>query len=158
MGDQMTALPFLTLDDLKRRGMRRVCGGCAACCHVIQVEEIGKGFRSRCPHLVERQGCAIWGGPGGPGGQPQVCATYRCAWAMGFGEPRDRPDKSGVLVDLRIPTLVSMEQPALYAIGVREGTEATPKARQAMKNIAQDAGRPVHLADRMMKVLEVVGV
>jgi len=157
MTNTTARLPFITLDELKRRGMRRVCGGCVACCYVIEVGELGKPFRTPCPHAIPGEGCAIWGGPGGPDGEPKTCKVYRCAWAMGFGEERDRPDRSGVLVDLRVPSMVSTDQPRLYAIGIREGDERTPKARQAMTNIAQDTGHAVHLADRMMNVLEVIG-
>lgn len=153
----MTQLPFLSLDDLRTRGMRRECGGCTACCYVIEVKELGKGFRKQCRHVVEGHGCGIWGGPGGPGGQPVVCARYRCAWAMGFGAEEDRPDKSGVLIDFRVPSIIDLEAtPALYAIGVQEGSEETPEARQAMSNVARDSGHPVNLADKMLNVLEVL--
>lgn len=153
-----STLPFITLEELKKTGMRRECGGCTACCYVIQVKQIGKQFRTKCPYSVEGQGCGIWSGPGGPGGQPQVCSTYRCAWAMGFGDQADRPDKTGILVDFRVPSVVDLNtHPAFYAIGLDEGDEDDPRAVQAMKNIARDSGWPVYLADKMMNVREVIG-
>jgi hypothetical protein len=76
---------------------------------------------------------------------------------MGFGKPEDRPDRSGVLVDFRTPSRVDVTQtPAFYAIGVRDGLEHTKRARIAMENISFDAGHPVHLADKMVNVLEVI--
>lgn len=156
-----STLPFISAAELKRTGMRRECGGCTACCYVIQVWAVGKPFRTKCPYVVEGQGCGIWsgpGGPGGPGGQPQTCSTYRCAWAMGFGEMKDRPDKTGILVDFRVPSTVDLDaQPAFYAIGIDAGDEDDPRAVVAMRNIARDSGWPVHLADQMMNVREVIG-
>lgn len=145
---------MISLSQMRRRGMRRECGGCTACCYVIAVEQLDKPFRCDCPHAAD--GCALWSGPGGPGGQPDVCASYRCAWAMGFGSEEDRPDKSGVLVDFRVDDVNNTQAvPALYAIGVNEGDERKQTARDAMTRISRDSGWFVHLADSQMRVLEV---
>jgi len=133
---------------MTRRVLTRECGGCTACCYVIKVEQLSKPFRSVCPFVVIGQGCGIWGGPGGPGGQPEVCAKYRCAWLSGYGDEEDRPDVSGILVDRR--------DLGLAAIGVREGYEKTPKARLAMERISRDAGELVTLTDRMLEPVEVI--
>lgn len=150
-----TVLPFYSVDDLRKIGMRRQCGGCGACCFVLDVPTVTR-FRTQCRHFVEGEGCGIWGGPGGPGGQPRICAVWRCAWAMGFGEETDRPDKSGILVEFSPRTSITLEPSAFYAIGVREGSERARKARAAMFHISHDTGFPVHLTDRDRNVLEVI--
>lgn len=153
-----TTLPFTSLDDLRKTGMRRECGGCTTCCFVVAVDELNKPFRSSCPHTIEGVGCGIWNGPGGPGGAPEACGAYRCAWAMGFGDEADRPDQSGVLIDFRVVSMIDVEEPpAFYAIGVRRGWEETPGAKRAMANVAKETGWSVHLADKDLNVLEVIG-
>ena len=132
----------------------RECGGCTACCYVVEVGELRKPFRSPCPHCVEGEGCTVWGGPGGPGGAPIVCGTYACEWMRGHGEEGDRPDRSRVLVDLR---LSKEGKPAYCAIGIEEGDEKKDPGRAALANIARDLGKPIHLTDKDLNVLEVIG-
>ena len=62
----------------------------------------------------------------------------------------------GILVDFRIFPVEEMGTLAFYAIGVHDGDESTPEARQAMENIARDTGWPIQLADRHLKGLEVI--
>ena len=141
---------MIPADELRTIGMRRECGGCTACCYVIEVPGL-TGFRSKCQHAVPGQGCRIWSGPGGPGGQPEICSQYRCAWAMGFGDEADRPDKSGLLVDFRVGNLLDVlagataESPAFYGIGLVDGMEDLDSFARAKANIERDTGWPVNL-------------
>lgn len=137
----------MEFEELRKIGPRRKCSGCTACCYVMPVAEIPCGFREACPFALPGVGCTIWGRT------PAVCRPYQCLWLAGFGEEDDRPDLSGVLVDLRLNDEGEFR---IVAIGVHEGDEDSLEARQAMENIARDTGQPVHLSDTMMETLEVI--
>jgi hypothetical protein len=142
-----------TLDELRKVPQSRACDGCTACCYIIDVPELGKPYRTHCKHECEA-GCALWQWrPGTPKGQPVVCANYQCIWSAGFGEEEDRPDKSRILVDLRIDGPHGL---GMYAHGVEEGDDERPEARRAMENIATETGLPVYLSDKYLNTIEVI--
>ena len=69
----------------------RKCGSCTACCHYLGIKEIGV---TPCPH-EKCSSCEIYDK------RPKTCRDYNCLWLQGFGDEVDRPDKSGVLIDMR---------------------------------------------------------
>jgi hypothetical protein len=48
-----------------------------------------------------------------PSTSPRACAAYKCEWLKGSFEEKDRPDKSGLVVNLVDPR-ISPIQDALY--------------------------------------------
>lgn len=72
---------------------QRECGLCRVCCTTKSVDEIQKGAWKACSHICDK-GCDIYSE------RPKSCASYYCAYRMGFGEDDARPDLAGVLVDL----------------------------------------------------------
>lgn len=144
---------MIPMEELRKRGQVRACDGCTVCCYVLDVPEVKTTFRSLCQHATPGKGCALWQWrPGTPRGQPIACAHYQCLWLTGLGEEEDRPEDSGVLIDLRLKD----GEVGIYAIGVNEGDENRPEAREAMQRIASQTGHPVHLADKDLNVLEVI--
>lgn len=77
--------------------MNRICGSCKACCTVIGVDEIQKGWHTPCPNLCDK-GCNIYSG------RPKSCELWQCAWLSGWidGDERRRPDKLGVIFEYRV--------------------------------------------------------
>ena len=74
----------------------RSCGSCQACCTVVGVQELHKPHWTRCAHQCE-VGCAIYED------RPRTCRGYSCLWAAGLlqGEEERRPDRLGIILDLR---------------------------------------------------------
>jgi hypothetical protein len=72
----------------------RECGGCMVCCEIGEVKELDKPPNTPCQH--QDNGCAIYGKLE----RPSTCDEFFCAWARGFGEEPDRPDKCGVMVSI----------------------------------------------------------
>jgi hypothetical protein len=86
----MARFPLTTLVTL------RSCDECQACCTVVGVTELEKGTWTRCTHQCE-QGCAVYER------RPETCRGYSCLWQAGLleGDERRRPDKLGIVCDLR---------------------------------------------------------
>ena len=74
----------------------RSCGDCQACCTVVGVQELSKPHWTRCQHQCAT-GCAIYEE------RPRSCRGYSCLWAAGLldGDERRRPDRLGIIFDLR---------------------------------------------------------
>jgi hypothetical protein len=74
----------------------RSCGDCQACCTVVGVQELSKPHWTRCRHQCGT-GCAIYEE------RPRSCRGYSCLWAAGLldGDERRRPDRLGIIFDLR---------------------------------------------------------
>lgn len=73
----------------------RKCGSCHVCCVIPHQPEIDKKAGVRCPNLDTCGKCEIYDE------RPKLCRQYQCAWLEGAGKKADRPDKSGVLVEIR---------------------------------------------------------
>ncbi len=73
----------------------RTCGGCTACCKTHLVESIEKPPMTWCPLCKIGTGCSVYGSAS----QPQECKDFRCQWLMGYGEEKDRPDCTGIVID-----------------------------------------------------------
>ena len=69
----------------------RGCGQCRACCSEIDVPELSKPAGVSCRHLTS-SGCRQHPV------KPESCRSFTCTWLAGLGEPRERPDRSGVMV------------------------------------------------------------
>jgi len=131
----------MTEEELKKAKVTRPCGGCKACCYVLESKALDMKIREMCQFACEA-GCSKWGPD-----RPNECRKYRCAWAMGLGEEEDRPDLSGVLVDPR----KGPRGYSLYAIEVEEETlDALPSIRLALKRISEDSELTVCLLDLEM--------
>ena len=73
--------------------MGRTCGQCTACCKALGVREIAKPPGMWCQHCSIGEGCVIYAR------KPLSCHEFQCEWLKGFGEVRDRPDKTKVILD-----------------------------------------------------------
>lgn len=85
--------------------LNRSCGDCQACCTVMGVTELAKPQGERCRHL-EVGGCGIYGS------RPESCRDFHCLWRMGLGHQDERPDKTGLVIDVThgdLPALVIRE-------------------------------------------------
>lgn len=70
----------------------RECGGCALCCTLPAIDELGKPVDVPCKHLTNA-GCGIYEK------RPQVCRDFHCDWLLGrYGDQGDRPDRLGAYV------------------------------------------------------------
>lgn len=70
----------------------RSCGECRVCCKVTSVPGLtkaGKWCKFVTPH-----GCSIHESEE----YPEPCRAFQCGWLLGFGEDRDRPDRSKVML------------------------------------------------------------
>lgn len=116
--------------------VQRPCLDCSACCEHFEIEEISKASGQACP-LARNGACGVYGDPS----RPRVCQRYVCAWAMGYGRPSDRPDKSGVIVDLR----EGLGGRGLYGHLTRE-----PNARslRTLERISEESGLDVYLEQK----------
>jgi Fe-S-cluster containining protein len=61
---------------------------------VFHIEEMHKPAGQKCEHLCAH-GCSRYAD------RPATCRAYRCAWLDGYGEDDLRPDRSGIVYDLR---------------------------------------------------------
>jgi hypothetical protein len=73
----------------------RSCGDCRVCCTLFEIPEVKKDLNSPCRHESRNPsapGCKIYAH------RPQVCRTFECAWKLGLGTNRDRPDRLGIML------------------------------------------------------------
>lgn len=92
--NQPISLPMIRprAESLDLRGGRR-CGDCQGCCVHLDIPELQKPLGVRCPHLTTR-GCGIYKQ------RPKPCIDYRCLWLQGHFANQDRPDRSGIMLEL----------------------------------------------------------
>lgn len=64
------------------------CDGCTACCEVLGVEELRKGYYVPCEHCTAH-GCGTYEN------RPKSCREFYCLYSTGL--TADRPDQSGVM-------------------------------------------------------------
>lgn len=117
---------------------RRTCGTCYACCITMGVTEIDKPAHTPCPSLVARSK------PKAPCGvyetRPASCRGYSCLWVLGMlGEERDRPDKSGIILDAAVSTDAAIWDGIPVAMA-RETRPGALRERQA-ENLLASLGR-----------------
>jgi hypothetical protein len=105
-------------------GEERRCDGCALCCTVLRVEELGKLGGTPCAKLLPGgDGCSIH--PTRPG----ICRAYRCLWLRGGLDAEDRPDRLGAVLDV----VTEGAQPFL---AIREAVPGTFEASGRLRVIA----------------------
>jgi hypothetical protein len=131
------------LDALRERWDKpigRPCLDCNACCDHFEIEEIEKASKQRCPLLKAVGGCSVHA----TADMPKACSRYACVWAMGYGKPKDRPDKSGVIVDFRDGS----EGDGLYGHVLGDVDEGNVmKLHNAVLRISEMSGLPVHFEE-----------
>ncbi len=76
--------------------VKNECGECQACCTLLGVPEIDKAPGTKCANLCDK-GCSTYDI------RPKSCRDFVCLWTMCMLPLGDRPDKSGVVVDLSHP-------------------------------------------------------
>lgn len=107
------------------RKRKRTCGACDVCCVHTAVQEIQKPRNCVCPHQPEEgHGCGIYKT------RPESCRIYTCFWLEGFGTLKDRPDKSGWILDNtgKVPNTV-MARPT----GISTDLELPQRASKKLK-------------------------
>ena len=80
--------------DFDNKGEKRSCGSCYMCCTLMGVPEIDKKDGEPCKYAKKgpcKDACTIYET------RPQACRDFECLWLLGFGEERDKPDKSKVI-------------------------------------------------------------
>ncbi len=80
--------------------LKRVCGGCTACCKTHLIYEISKPWGMWCSHCSIGKGCLIYAD------RPSGCQKFSCQWLLGFGKEEERPDRMKIVVDSIFPTPV----------------------------------------------------
>ncbi len=114
----------------------RACGDCQACCTVVGVEELHKPNWTRCAQQCET-GCAIYPD------RPRTCRGYSCLWAAGLleGEDERRPDRLGILLDLRSESNSDSVRPGdrvlIQAWEVWPGAMDQPEGAALLNQIAE---------------------
>ncbi|MGZ3278970.1 MAG: hypothetical protein ACXU82_16985 [Caulobacteraceae bacterium] len=109
----------------------RGCGGCVACCQVLNIDEpdMVKPADQLCMHCTGK-GCAIYDS------RPGVCRSWDCLWRRIDSMPLEtRPDRLGVLftIDRQAEPLTPFDR--LYFVGrSTAGPEALTK--QATLDVA----------------------
>lgn len=73
----------------------RSCGACSLCCSVYEISIFKKPEWKWCTHCERGVGCRIYAQ------RPRVCRKYVCMWRAGSGAMEDRPDRIGVMMDIR---------------------------------------------------------
>ena len=162
----------------------RSCGTCVACCVYPSISEGGlsKLALAPCPNLVDYQDLIPPVNDGGEDSakagmpmfqskhyrgpdhnnctiyekRPECCFDYRCAWLDGYGETKDRPDRSGVVMDK-----INQTGPignAFIAKPLWFDADVEQAGGTAIKNVSRDSGLPVIVLQfTEFKVLRVVG-
>lgn len=140
MAGQTSALDFL-LGKVLAPG--RECGECVACCDILYVPELMKPAHQRCDNCTGT-GCAIWQT------RPSVCRNWHCVWRMLGAMPMEtRPDKLGVMFELRSPNLPRNILAKRYIRGISLGSVDNfnaPLVRKAIEMFSR-ARVPVWLDD-----------
>lgn len=78
-----------------QRDVGRVCGECNACCKPFLVLEVGKNDSGWCPRCDLGRGCRIYPD------RPLECRQFTCMWLNGIGDEHFRPDRLGVMMDVK---------------------------------------------------------
>jgi len=80
--------------------VKRECEDCSVCCYVAEVpfENYIKSPHKKCLHVLndKKGSCGIFK----QNCRPDICNKFLCAWLRGFGLEEDRPNLSGVLINI----------------------------------------------------------
>lgn len=126
----------------------RDCGECSACCRLPEISEINKPANTPCKHLCSKgYECKIYRG------RPKMCADYKCCWLSGFGKNKDRPDKSGVLVESKETQFGLL----MVAKSFKKGAIKTDAGQETINRIAASSICLVVQDDDMDRVYKIMG-
>lgn len=78
-----------------QKDVGRACGECNACCKFFAVPEVGKNHQGWCHHCELGKGCRIYAT------RPPACQLFACTWLNGLGDESFRPDRLGVMIDVK---------------------------------------------------------
>ena len=134
----MSANPHPRLTNPMNAGTAtRSCGTCRVCCKLPNIPDLDKPLDTWCSHVNRdrgsEQGCSVLGTEKRPG----VCSAFMCGWALGMGEPEDRPDRLGVLMQ---PTVRAESERVLTFVEFRPGALAEPRAQALLEQWAAKNG------------------
>ena len=105
----------------------RDCGECTACCRTHITEEMKLDGGEYCDACHIGTGCTIYQS------RPIACQAYRCIWVCGKGNDEDRPDRLGVVIDMKIATYLSENDiTAVNFWEVHDGAVQKPRVQQVM--------------------------
>ncbi len=113
---------------------KRSCGHCTACCvtHPISVLEYEKPKGQLCKFCVNGYGCLVYGSK-----IQNPCYRFSCEWLRGKGDEISRPDRSGVIFDLR-DFIIWPEHKILVIWEVVQGVFGSDLVKQNIKTSLDD--------------------
>lgn len=86
---------MIKIDGLfEREAIVRSCGECTVCCKTHDIASLAKPQNVLCTHCRINVGCTIYEA------RPDECRAYTCEWLRGTLSKEDRPDMSGIVVDV----------------------------------------------------------
>lgn len=151
----MTNLPKMDHETAGRPlPMTRACGACSACCTVLEIPSLGKRKDTRCAHVSPANGCAVYGDTEK---RPKACDAYLCAWRAGvYGGQLDRPDKTGIVVDMHFADeelgrpigpypVVMVREWRFGALDGHAGAQALQKLSERFVCIVNRYGKPANV-------------
>ncbi len=113
--------------------VQRECGPCTACCTTHRILELDKKAGVRCPHVRQKK-CSIYGN------HPPSCKVYACAWLIGGLPEEERPDRSGMVMDIRAAKYRGKIFRFCEMFEVREGASKEVKHKQAIVHLVDNEG------------------
>ena len=105
----------------------RACGPCRACCYALGIATIKKPTWTHCAQECP-QGCRLHQDPA----YPAECRHYFCVWRLGRQPETERPDQTGLLIDMRQTT----RGPLLTAWELWANAGSEPIGEQVLTRIA----------------------
>jgi len=119
---------------------RRKCGPCSACCSALAIPDLEKPEFTRCVH-VRKGSRARFGACSIYADRPGNCRDWDCGWIRGMGEPRHRPDKSGIVLDVEESTQIGGFVVKVWEI--RKGATEKPDNRALIEGLCEHHPKPV---------------
>lgn len=104
----------------------RTCGECTVCCKTHLVNELNKPAGTWCGYCEQGHGCSIYSK------RPQGCRDFACAWLKGYGEDKDRPNLSQIVIDYYD---IGLQEPIVTIWEAEERALELPSTIKAMNRI-----------------------
>lgn len=106
----------------------RTCGSCTVCCTLQGIKEGMPDGEPKLPGIRCQYLCGKRKNRTTPckayADRPEECASYACMWLVGYGEPKDRPDRLGIMFE----THEDQGEVIVIARTTRRGKEKTLRA------------------------------
>jgi uncharacterized protein len=115
---------------------KNTCGTCTMCCKIMGVPDMEpepKQAHKWCQHCLIGKGCGIYDA------RPSSCREFECLWlkdTRGIFKPEDRPDKTGVVLQVVAQGVIAQCEPS------RPTAWRGEKVLPYLKGLAR-GGRPV---------------